>query len=225
MVFLAFICMPGSAGRPSSHQLQSRKADSGFAPSSKQFRYQTLIERKSRLLKVFDENRVLVFQTPVGIGRGGLKKKTSMQDYVTPKGEFVVDLILYKKASYNSISKAARTSQENKPGAKGLLGSKEQLAGLLSNMNSLDFDGDGASDTAYGDGYIGLNSEAAVCGPKLSKFRGVPYWYSIALHGTADEKANIGACKSGGCVQVPASALKEIIEKAYLRLGSSVSIK
>ena len=90
-------------------------------------------------------------------------------------------------------------------------------------MSSLDFDGDGAPDQAYGTGYIGLTSSEAVTGPKMRRYRGTPYWYSIALHGTPDP-TSLGEARSGGCVHLPAALLQRLVTEERVQLGTEVVI-
>jgi len=182
-----------------------------------------VIDRKLRHLTVSDASGHKLYDTDIGIGRGGLGKKKTMEDCITPAGVFKVDLVLYKQA-FNAIDPSLLQKYVNDPLASEYLRSPDALQRLFSNMNSIDFNGDSKPDTAYGIAYVGLNSPAAVTGPKLSSFNGTTYWFSIALHGTSNEKRNIGFANSGGCLQIPEAVLKPLIEKHILRLGSEVII-
>jgi len=163
----------------------------------------------------------------VGIGSGGLRAKKNMADRITPSGEFVVDLILYQNPDYDNID--PRLLQRFSSAT--LLRSRQGLSVLFEKMNGLDFDHNGSSDTAYGIAYIGLeglpNKEGLkpVTGPKLSKYNGTDYWFSIALHGTPNEVTNIGSAHSGGCVHVPARVLKQLIESKTVQIGTRVIIR
>lgn len=188
------------------------------------------IDRKARTMSVYRGHAGKpILETRIGIGRGGLGQKKSMNDYITPCGEFVVDLILYQE-KFNDVDKkllqkysaaAANTGSSQ----SSYLASPQGMQRLFSNMNSIDFNGDSKPDTAYGAAYIGLNSRDAITGPKLSEFKGTTYWFSIALHGTADEKRNIGSANSGGCIQIPSKELKRIIEEHMIGIGTSVTIR
>lgn len=185
--------------------------------------YLIQINRKEHKLSVLDNTKKTVFETPCGIGRGGLAQKKGMSDHVTPTGEFVVDIILYGNASFNEISKenSVKFSQDKR--FKELISNKDGLKNLFNNMNSIDFDKNGGPDFAYGDAYIGLNSKTAVTGPKIQMYGATPYWYSIAIHGTPDQK-NIGKSMSGGCVHVDGATLKKLIEGGYAKIGTKVVI-
>jgi hypothetical protein len=181
-----------------------------------------VIDRKNRRLKVLSKNgTVTVYDTAIGIGRGGLGVKKNMADCITPSGDFVVDLILYKP-EYNAVEESLR---KRFPEQAEYLDSPEGLQKLLANMSSIDFNGDSKPDTAYGAAYIGLDSSNAITGPKMSDFNGTTYWFSIALHGTSNEKRNIGYANSGGCIQIPETILKPLIEKHIIHIGSHVKIE
>lgn len=185
-----------------------------------------VIRRAAMVLDVIGPDGAIAWSTPIGIGRGGLREKSSMADEVTPLGEFEVDLVLSKAGSHDSIAPttAARFSKEPELGE--YVADRAGLAKLFRNMNGIDFNGDGSPDGAYGSAYIGLSARASggITGPKLTKFRGaVPYWFSIALHGTPDAR-NIGKANSGGCVHVPEEALERLIEKRTVRIGTPVVI-
>lgn len=142
-----------------------------------------------------------------------------MNDLVTPTGRFVVDIILSDAPGKCAIAPILR----NRYGGRGVdLKNNAKLQELFAKMNDLDFNGDGKPDRAYGTAYIGLNGPNS--GPKLSKFRGRTYWYSIALHGTPGEKQNLGAMNSGGCVHVPARTLKHVLDQDIVSIGSVVVI-
>lgn len=147
-----------------------------------------------------------------------------MSDCITPSGSFLVDIILFENPDFNEISAKLIRRYASQPQSSKYLASKDSLNRLFSNMNSLDFDGNGKPDTAYGIGYIGLDSNSKLSGPKLSKFKGTDYWFSIALHGTADEKSCIGSARSGGCIHLPEKTLRKIIENHYLPIGARVKI-
>jgi hypothetical protein len=182
-----------------------------------------VVDRKNRLLYLLNEGTV-VETTPIGIGRGGLKPKTSMQDHVTPTGEFHVDIILSKDSEFNAIDKATKERVCGDLRFSSFCKKGNFLESLYENMNSLDFNGDAHSDNAYGFAYIGLDSENAITGPKLRLFKSVPYWFSVALHGTPTPKLALGKATSGGCVHVDKAILKKLLTEGWLKLSSRVQI-
>lgn len=183
------------------------------------------LNRAKRALYLTDDQKI-IWRTSVGIGRGGLLQKKNMSDLITPTGTFTVDVILYKDSSYNQISPSAIKKFNRDPEFARLLKDQLGLKQLFTNMNSIDFNKDGKSDNAYGDGYIGLSSSNAVTGPKMTRYHGtIPYWFSIALHGTEDAKENIGAMNSGGCVHLSKEALSFLIENRYVSLGTIIIIE
>lgn len=173
---------------------------------------------------VKDATGKTLIDTKVGIGRGGIGKKREMNDYITPSGKFEVDLLIYHPP-FNAVDEKLKQKYAVDKNASSYLNSTQGLQNLLTNMNSIDFNGDGKPDTAYGAAYIGLDSKDAITGPKFSKFKTTDYWFSIAVHGTPNEARNIGGANSGGCVQVPEKVLKELIEKKVLTIGSKLTIK
>lgn len=180
------------------------------------------VDRRGRRVYVLDEQGEVTHSEPAGIGRGGLGRKSSMGDLKTPTGRFVVDLLLAPAAGTFAVSPAV-SSQDDV--LQGFVNGPAALARLWSNMDQLDFDGDGAPDHAYGSAYIGLHSPdgSAVTGPKLRRFRGTPYWYSIALHGTPDP-TSLGQARSGGCVHLSAALLQRLVTQGTLALGAEVVI-
>src|SRR5581483_2297511 len=108
--------------------------------------------------------------------------------------------------------------------SKKYLSSPEALARLFKNMNSIDFDGDGKPDRAYGSAYFGVSSPNAVTGPKLSSYKDTSYWYSIAVHGPPHEKRDIGGANSGGCVHLPAKAIQQLTKNGWIAVGTKLTI-
>lgn len=187
---------------------------------------EVFIDRQSKTLTVMNKQ---IEHCKVGVGRGGLGEKKVMDDFITPAGKFIVDLVLYQNPEYDEVNAELLQRYKNDPRAK-FLRNRQGLQRLFENMNSLDFDHDAKPDTAYGIAYLGLeglpeNGRKPITGPKLSNYGGKVYWYSIALHGTPDEAAHIGKAESGGCIHVPADFLRKLIESKTLRLGSHVTIK
>jgi hypothetical protein len=182
------------------------------------------INRKEKTLVVVGADNKVLFQSPVGIGKGGLKRKRSMNDLVTPTGDFVVDLVLVKSTpKFNNVSpKYLRRYSKKVVGT--YLSSPDALGRLFKNMNSIDFDGNGKPDGAYGSAYFGFSSQKAVTGPKLSTFKGTRYWYSIAMHGTPHEQRDIGDAYSGGCVHLPAATIEKLVANKWISVGTKVTI-
>lgn len=181
------------------------------------------VDRLNREVYVLDEAGAVVHQEPAGIGRGGLKDKTTMSDLVTPTGTFTVDLVVSQDGRHNAISAAHRTRWAGDATYGRFVDQEDGLAQLYANMSSLDFNGDGSPDRAYGTAYVGLDAKDVVTGPKMRQYRGTPYWYSIALHGTPDP-ANLGQARSGGCVHLSADLLTRLITDGTLSIGQKVVI-
>jgi len=178
------------------------------------------VDRKHRQVYILDVHGGVVHQEPAGVGRGGLKDKTTMSDLVTPLGSFRVDLVVSENGDHNAISDELKDRWTGDPTYGPLVA---DLRRLYANMSALDFDGDGAPDRAYGSAYVGLHSDTVVTGPKMRRFLGTPYWYSIALHGTPDP-ANLGAANSGGCVHLSAELLSRLLSDGTLKVGRTVVI-
>lgn len=180
------------------------------------------IDRKGRTLYVLKHDRI-IYRTHCGTGKGGLKTKKNMSDLITPTGDFKVDLILYKKSKYNAVSKNNIDKYKHSKKYGKFIISTGGLNILLENMNSIDFDKNGIPDYAYGTGYIGLNSDMAITGPKMKAYNNVPYWFSIAIHGTPN-KDNIGKANSGGCIHLSEKDLSYLIETDIVKIGTKVII-
>jgi hypothetical protein len=181
------------------------------------------VDRNTKKIYVLDGRHHIVLLDSVGIGKGGLKAKVNMDDLVTPTGTFTVDLILFKDKRFNQISAALKNRYQASKKFKCLVNSQDALSVLFSNMNRLDFDNDGKADHSYGDGYIGINSDENVTGPKMQFFRSTPYWYSIALHGTTHPES-IGRAESGGCVHLSEKTLSKLIRDGLVAIGTQVTI-
>jgi len=157
---------------------------------------------------------------PVGIGRGGLKTKTGMQDCVTPAGEFVVDVVLTSDPALNGIAEKQKAAVL--PPYAALVKDGSGLAKVFETMNAQDFNCDGKPDRAYGFGFIGLDGK--VTGPKLIAAGKSARWYSIALHGTPHEAKAIGRATSEGCIHVPDKVLKRLLRERLIGVGTRVCI-
>ncbi len=185
-----------------------------------------VINRRECSLSVFDASGKPVLTSKIGIGRGGaFAVKRSMLDNVTPTGQFHIDIILCRDADYDQVDEALLPRYRTNRKFESLLKSKKGLGQLFDNMNSLDFNQDGKPDGAYGYAYLGLDSRQALSGPKMSSYKGTPYWFSIALHGTSDEAKNIGAANSGGCIHVPGAVLRELIRAHLVKVGTRVIVE
>lgn len=191
------------------------------------------INRAAKRLSLVRADGVVLLSAPVGIGKGGLARKVSMEDLVTPTGRFVVNLVLANDPSRCSISNELKNRYSSGGKYGELLTSKAGLVRMFENMNSLDFDGDGKADIAYGGGYIGLGLSArgatcaqidgaAVLGPGARTYSGKVSWYSIALHGTPNDEASVGKAVSGGCIHVEASVLRKLLK--LISVGTPVEI-
>ncbi|MBY0356820.1 MAG: L,D-transpeptidase family protein [Candidatus Obscuribacterales bacterium] len=184
--------------------------------------YHLLIDRSKRIATLIDSSGHTIKTTKVAIGRGGLKKKISMEDEVTPCGSFIVDIILTPDPEHCFVDSTILQRYAKKAEYLKYLESKKGLAGLFHNMNQLDFDGNKVPDRAYGKAYIGLDSEQKNSGPKMIYGQnGKPYWYSIALHGAPDNLKG----SSGGCVHFDSTFLQELIDQNQIGIGSKVIIR
>jgi len=181
------------------------------------------VDRTGRQVYLFDEAGRMVQQAAVGVGRGGTGTKTTMSDRITPTGTFTVDLVLTERGDRNAIAPHLRARWSSDATYGPFVDEPDGLARLYRNMSSLDFDGNGQPDQAYGVAYVGLDSAGAVTGPKMRMYRGTPYWYSIALHGTPDP-ANLGEARSGGCVHVGSELLLQLVDSGVLAVGQTVVI-
>lgn len=195
--------------------------------------YSIRIERKSKRISVFDSSGKVVLRGPVGIGKGGLLGKRNMADLVTPTGNFVVNIVLSNDQRQVKISPELRNKYKSDKAYADFLNSPEGLVRMFNNMSSLDFDGDGKGDTAYGAGYVGLalspsagsavkRRASSIVGPGARVYQGKVSWYSIAIHGTPNPERALGKATSGGCVHVDAKNLKTLLD--IVPLGTSVSI-
>jgi len=178
------------------------------------------VDRTAREISV--RNAAGIWTTaPVGIGKGGLKDKESMGDYVTPTGHFTVDLVLHDAETHNAVSAEAMSRFADDAEYRALLADARGLSKLWANMSALDFDDDGVPDKAYGTAYIGLNG--AGTGPKMHRYTGIARWFSIGLHGTPKAE-NVGAANSGGCVHLTPDLLDRLITSGDVAVGTAVVI-
>ncbi|MBC8000814.1 MAG: L,D-transpeptidase [Leptolyngbya sp.] len=185
-----------------------------------------IIDRKLKQLVIKDGDGRILLTTTVGIGRGELKKKTSMQDCITPTGKFRVDVILTDDPKLCAIdSSVKKTLSRNSLNARAALSSPDALSTIFKTMNAVDFNRDGKSDYAYGYAFIGLDGDQT--GPKLVSSGlngGKVRWYSIAMHGSPNEEKSIGHATSEGCIHIKKSVLKDILARHLVDVGTQVVI-
>ncbi|MCC7530679.1 MAG: L,D-transpeptidase [Candidatus Melainabacteria bacterium] len=182
-----------------------------------------MIDRKNRRMSVVDESGKALATCPVGVGRGPLGKKVDMQDCITPEGKFVIDVVLTMDPKLNGIDEHQKISISKNPRFAPLVKDAKGLAGIFATMNRQDFNRDGKPDHAYGYAFLGLSGKAT--GPKLIAAGNSARWYSIALHGTPNERGAIGAATSEGCIHVPKHVLKSLLDGHKIGVGTPVYIK
>ena len=148
----------------------------------------------------------------VGHGRHGIGcEGTTFEEGVTPLGTFQVNAIL---SNDRFEMDPALVEQSGK--------SEEELReSLFTNMNSIDFKGDGETGE-YGIGYISLAPVPATEQPfRFNTYDGVFRWYSFAIHGTNDE-SRIGKAVTGGCINVGKLTMGVLLDT--MELGDEVVI-
>lgn len=187
-----------------------------------------IIDRQMKQLVIKDGDGRILLTTAVGIGRGALKKKTSMQDCITPTGKFRVDVILTDDPKLCAIDQLVKKTLSKNSLNANALNSPDALSTIFKTMNAVDFNRDGKSDYAYGYAFIGLDGDQT--GPKLipsglnggnsGRFR----WYSIAMHGSPNEGKAIGHATSEGCIHIKKRVLKDILARHLVGVGTQVVI-
>ena len=148
----------------------------------------------------------------VGHGRHGIGcEGTTFEEGVTPLGTFQVNAIL---SNDRFEMDPALVEQSGK--------SEEELReSLFTNMNSIDFKGDGETGE-YGIGYISLAPVPATEQPfRFNTYDGVFRWYSFAIHGTNDE-SRIGKAVTGGCINTGNLTMEVLLDT--VELGDEVVI-
>ena len=148
----------------------------------------------------------------VGHGRHGIAcEGTTFVEGVTPLGTFQVNAIL---SNDRFEMDPALVEQSGK--------SEEELReSLFTNMNSIDFKGDGETGE-YGVGYISLAPVPATDQPfRFNTYDGVFRWYSFAIHGTNDE-SRIGKAVTGGCINIGKLTMGVLLDT--VELGDEVVI-
>lgn len=148
----------------------------------------------------------------VGHGRHGIAcEGTTFEEGITPLGTFQVNAIL---SNDRFEMDPALVEQSGK--------SEEELREtLFTNMNSIDFKGDGETGE-YGIGYISLAPVPATEQPfRFNTYDGVFRWYSFAIHGTNDE-SRIGKAVTGGCINAGNLTMGVLLDT--VELGDEVVI-
>ena len=149
----------------------------------------------------------------VGYGKNGIAcEGTLFEEGWTPLGRFRVNAVLTAdrfEMDPALIRLSGRTTESLR---------KE----LFSNMNSIDFDGDGEAGE-YGDGYISLAPVPTTVQPfSFNDYDGTFRWYSFAIHGTNNEQ-KIGKRVTGGCINVNNMSLSMIL--SAVKIGDEVVIR
>ena len=148
----------------------------------------------------------------VGHGRHGIGcEGTTFEEGVTPLGTFQVNAILSNdrfEMDPSLVEQSGKTEDELRET-------------LFSNMNSIDFKGDGETGE-YGIGYISLAPVPATEQPfRFNTYDGVFRWYSFAIHGTNDE-SRIGKAVTGGCINAGQLTMGVLLDT--VELGDEVVI-
>ena len=148
----------------------------------------------------------------VGHGRHGIGcEGTTFEEGVTPLGTFQVNAILSNdrfEMDPSLVEQSGKTEEELRET-------------LFTNMNSIDFKGDGETGE-YGIGYISLAPVPATEQPfRFNTYDGVFRWYSFAIHGTNDE-TRIGKAVTGGCINTGQLTMGVLLDT--VELGDEVVI-
>ena len=148
----------------------------------------------------------------VGHGRHGIGcEGTIFEEGVTPLGTFQVNAILSNdrfEMNPSLVEQSGKTEEELRES-------------LFTNMNSIDFKGDGETGE-YGIGYISLAPVPATDQPfRFNTYDGVFRWYSFAIHGTNDE-SRIGKAVTGGCINTGRLTMGVLLDT--VELGDEVVI-
>ena len=148
----------------------------------------------------------------VGHGRNGIAcAGTRFQEGVTPLGRFRVNAILSEgrfEMDPELVGRSGRTEAELR-------------STLFSNMNSIDFKGDGETGE-YGTGYISLEPVPMTEQPfEFNTYGGTFRWYSFAIHGSNDQ-SRIGQAVTGGCINAGRFSMDVLLDR--LNLGDLVDI-
>ena len=160
-----------------------------------------------------------VLQTPssnhafnVGYGKYGIAcEGATFTEGVTPVGRFRVNAIL-SEDNFAMDPELIETSGKSEEYLK---------TNLFSNMNSIDFKGDGETGE-YGIGYISLAPVPETPQPfEFNEYAGTFRWYSFAIHGTNND-IRVGRKVTGGCLNAKASDLDVLLNS--VEVGDVVEI-
>ena len=148
----------------------------------------------------------------VGHGRNGIAcAGTRFQEGVTPLGRFRVNAVLSEgrfEMDPELVERSGKTEAELR-------------STLFSNMNSIDFKGDGETGE-YGTGYISLEPVPMTDQPfDFNTYDGTFRWYSFAIHGSNDQ-SRIGQAVTGGCINAGRFTMDVLLDR--LNLGDQVDI-
>ena len=148
----------------------------------------------------------------VGHGRNGIAcAGTRFQEGVTPLGRFRVNAVLSEgrfEMDPELVERSGKTEAELR-------------STLFSNMNSIDFKGDGETGE-YGTGYVSLEPVPMTDQPfDFNTYDGTFRWYSFAIHGSNDQ-SRIGQAVTGGCINVGRFTMDVLLDR--LNLGDQVDI-
>ena len=148
----------------------------------------------------------------IGHGRHGIGcEGTTFEEGVTPLGTFQVNAILSTDRFEMDSSLVEQSGKSE----------GELRQSLFTNMNSIDFEGDGETGE-YGIGYISLTPVPATDQPfRFNTYDGVFRWYSFAIHGTNDE-SRIGKAVTGGCINAGNLTMGVLLDT--VELGDEVVI-
>ena len=148
----------------------------------------------------------------VGHGRNGIAcAGTRFQEGVTPLGRFRVNAVLSEgrfEMDPELVERSGKTEAELR-------------STLFSNMNSIDFKGDGETGE-YGTGYVSLEPVPMTDQPfDFNTYDGTFRWYSFAIHGSNDQ-SRIGQAVTGGCINAGRFTMDVLLDR--LNLGDQVDI-
>ena len=148
----------------------------------------------------------------VGHGRHGIAcEGTTFEEGITPLGTFQVNAILSNDRFEMDPTLVEQSGKSE----------EEMRESLFTNMNSIDFKGDGETGE-YGIGYISLAPVPATEQPfRFNTYDGVFRWYSFAIHGTNDE-SRIGKAVTGGCINAGNLTMEVLLDT--VELGDEVVI-
>ena len=148
----------------------------------------------------------------VGYGKNGIAcEGSTFTEGVTPVGRFRVNAIL-SDDNFVMDPELIKTSGKSEEFLKTT---------LFSNMNSIDFKGDGETGE-YGIGYVSLAPIPETPQPfEFNEYAGTFRWYSFAIHGTNND-SRVGQKVTGGCLNAKGADLEVLLKN--LEVGDVVEI-